>query len=438
MLGLINTGESKRKVLLMVAVGLALGVLLALFVAGIGTLGHRIPSQHLLADYFVALLWCIGIALYLLCLPVSSQERSDLVMLWGARCGVTLLAMLFYEFRYPLDAYSYYRTAMGAGLDMTFVEYGRGTENTAALAWLMNRYLPIFDSYHALKVCFSFLGFIGSFVVYRAFAPFCGENRRRLLYLMFLFPSVIFWSSILGKDPVIFLGISLYVYGTIRFVYSGSLMFLVPLVAGVLLAGAFRTWYLPILLVPLATFGISGIKRPWLKYAFLGVIAAGVVYSARMFAAQFELGSVEDLVGRTQTVSHSWGRGGSANLAPVFSGVSGMLKFAPMGMFTALFRPLPGEVMNPFGLLAGFENLFLLAFVAKAVSRLSTKREKLKEPVTLWAIVLILLWSFIYGFVSFQNLGSGARFKLQILPVMLCVLFFLSSGKLESKEGELE
>jgi hypothetical protein len=421
-------GGAKRKLMLTVALGLGVGLILAFFVAGIAALGHRIPSPHLLEDYFVALLWCIGIAFYICCLPVSKQERSDLLLLWGARCGVTLLAMLFYEANYPLDAYTYYRSALAAGVDWSLVAFGKGTDNTQALSWLMNRYLPIFDSYHGLKVCFSFLGFLGSFVAYRAFAPFCGEGRRKLLYLMFLFPSVVFWSSILGKDPVIFLGISLYVYGTVRFVYDGSLMYLFPLVSGILLAGAFRSWYLPILTLPLAIFGISGIKRTWLKYAFLGAIVAGVVYSAQMFADQFELASVEDLVGRTQTVSHSWNRGGSANIAPMFSGVVGMLKFAPVGMFTALFRPLPGEVMNPFGLLAGFENFFLLGFVLRAMSQFGAKRSKLKEPIVQWAIMLILVWSFIYGFVSFQNLGSGARFKLQILPVMLCLLVYLDSG----------
>lgn len=427
---------TKRKILFMIGLGLGAGLLLAFFVAGIDTLGHRIPSIHLSQDYFVALLWGLAIALYLLCLPVPPRERVDLIALWGIRCGVTLLAMLFYEANYPLDAYSYYHHATLAGFDWSQVEYGRGTENTYALAWLMNQYLPLFDSYHGLKVCFSFLGFLGCFVVYRAFAPYCGESRRKLLYLMFLFPSVIFWSSILGKDPVIFFAVSLYIYGTIRFVQDGSLIFVVPLILGIVLAGAFRSWYLPILTLPLTMFGISGIQRPWLKYVFLCGIGFGVVYSAQMFADQFALASVEDLVGRTQTVSHSWAKGGAANIAPAFSSLGGMLKFAPIGMFTALFRPLPGEIMNPFGLLAGFENTFLLVAVFKTISNIGTRRWKLKEPLTLWAITLILVWSFVYGFVSFQNLGSGARFKLQILPVMLCLLVFLSSDSTLMKGGD--
>ncbi|OQW92733.1 MAG: hypothetical protein BWK78_00805 [Thiotrichaceae bacterium IS1] len=38
----------------------------------------------------------------------------------------------------------------------------------------------------------------------------------------------------------------------------------------------------------------------------------------------------------------------------------------------------------------------------------------------------IIGWLIIYGFVLFQNLGSAVRFKLQILPVLLGVVLYLS------------
>ncbi|MDQ3606039.1 MAG: hypothetical protein M3418_07635, partial [Gemmatimonadota bacterium] len=106
-----------------------------------------------------------------------------------------------------------------------------------------------------------------------------------------------------------------------------------------------------------------------------------------------------------------------------FTSIGGMLAFLPIGAFRALFRPLPGEVMNPFGILAGFENLFLLALGALAFWRARLRR--LGEPLVQWALLLILIWAAFYGFVS-SNLGAAVRFKLQILPVLLLLLLHLS------------
>ena len=100
-----------------------------------------------------------------------------------------------------------------------------------------------------------------------------------------------------------------------------------------------------------------------------------------------------------------------------------MARFAPLGAFTALFRPLPGELFNPLGLLASLENLVLLALVFLAIKR--AKWRDIKQPLILWAITLILIWSVVYGFASSQNLGAAVRWKLQILPLLVGLLCYL-------------
>jgi hypothetical protein len=100
-----------------------------------------------------------------------------------------------------------------------------------------------------------------------------------------------------------------------------------------------------------------------------------------------------------------------------------MIKFAPVGMFTALFRPLPGEILNPFGLFAGLENLLMLWLLVAAIRK--EGMAIFKEPIVTWAVSLVMVWSFLYGFISYQNLGSAARFKLQILPVLFSLSVYL-------------
>jgi membrane associated rhomboid family serine protease len=106
-----------------------------------------------------------------------------------------------------------------------------------------------------------------------------------------------------------------------------------------------------------------------------------------------------------------------------------MVKFAPLGAFTALFRPLPGEVLNPFGLLAGLESLVLLALLLRASRR--AKWKEFKQPLILWASTLILIWAVVYGFASIQNLGTAVRWKLQVLPLLVGLLCYLGRRRPE-------
>jgi uncharacterized membrane protein YfcA len=100
-----------------------------------------------------------------------------------------------------------------------------------------------------------------------------------------------------------------------------------------------------------------------------------------------------------------------------------MATFVPVGAFTALLRPLPGEVLNPFGLLASFENLVLLALLVRAIKR--SKWKELRHPLILWAMTVILVWAVVYGFASTQNLGAAVRWKLQILLLFVGLLCYL-------------
>ncbi|MDP9200777.1 MAG: hypothetical protein M3P26_02430, partial [Gemmatimonadota bacterium] len=132
-----------------------------------------------------------------------------------------------------------------------------------------------------------------------------------------------------------------------------------------------------------------------------------------------------DVVQATIAYTQYLAEGGSAQVrATPFTGAGSLIRFLPLGVFTALLRPLPGEVNNSFGLLAGLENLVLLTLVLIAIRR--TRLTEFRDPVIAWATMLLTTWSVVYGFVSSQNLGTGVRYRLQILPVFLLLLLHLA------------
>jgi len=409
------------------ALGALAGLAVPGFLALVVLLGKNIPQPAMGADYLAGLLWAAALGLSILLWPVPARDRRALLVLWGAKCFVTLAFMLFYEYTYGLDSYLYFEESTRPVRPSAAVNPalgGGGTELIAVLSWYHNRLLP--DSYHALKVSFSMLGLVAVYLFYRAAGLVRPFRTPRLLYFVGLFPSVLFWSSVLGKDPLVLLGISLYALGAVGLLQRRRLGYAVPLVAGIFIAAAVRTWLGLILLVPLVWLGTSEVRGVFRKAGFLLVVTLAMVVAVDRFKERLAIRAWQDVYNVTETLAEGWEGGSATQVEVEFNSIGSMLAYLPTGSFRALFRPLPGEVMNPFGILAGIENLFLLGLVGMAL--VNARLARFREPLVQWAILLVVVWAGVYGFVS-SNLGAAVRFKLQVLPLMLILLLHLASRR---------
>ena len=139
---------------------------------------------------------------------------------------------------------------------------------------------------------------------------------------------------------------------------------------------------------------------------------------------KFSFSSQVQLLKLVNVFSRGWSQGGSAQEVPVFHSMADLARFVPFAMFTSLFRPFPGEVMNAFGLLAGVENAFLLLLVGYGFYKAFPYVHR--SSVLLLTVLTVFFWSLFYCFISYQNLGTAVRFKLQVLPLMLSLPFLAS------------
>jgi hypothetical protein len=421
------TASLQRSKLLLPALVIAVSALMLIFGPIYWFDGAQLnigsPDPHW--DYLAALIWAVLILTVLLMLPLPAAHKRVLVVLWIARIGVTLGFMLFYEASYGLDAYHYYHSgaqpgnpwgAGGAG------SFGDGTANLIGLSWLHQQLLP--GSYHALKLTSALIGLIAIYLFYRTVCLYLDRDDLRVLWLLGLFPSILFWSSILGKDPITLLGVSMYCLGVVGFVKGRALRYLVIAALGLALAAWIRVWLAAIFVLPLAVFVLVGRGNRLRKAVMLVIVVPALAVSIDAFSERFQIETTEELVERTDALSQGWARGGAAqHIDGGFTSTGSMLAFLPVGMFTALFRPLPGEVLNPFGVLAGVENLVLLSMLLFAVWK--GRWRHLGDPVLAWAAALLCVWAAVYGFVSFQNLGTAFRFKLQVMPILALLCFAL-------------
>jgi len=427
----MKSGTDNLKILLQFLIAIACAMALARlqpnFLDWVRAAGHMIPQKDIVGDYFIAFIWAFVLLFSILFWPVSFQHKRALLLVWLIKIFVTLCFMLFYEGHYGLDAYNYFYHGSTESFAWEYFEFGVGTTNVNNLARLHQYIIP--NSYHALKVSCAMIGMLAVYIFYRAICLFWRHDDVRIFYVLALYPSILFWSSILGKDPIMFVGVALYAYAVVGWQQFGRMRYLLWGALGVWLASFIRLWYAPILLAPLAVFMIIQSGRFYLKVVFMVIVTIAFLFSWSLFAEQFSIESSQDLVSTTDTISSSWGSGGSGQqISGGITSIGSMLAFMPIGSFTALFRPLPGEILNPFGMLAGLENLVLLFMLILAIKRTQWTEIK-EEPLLLWAIVTVIVWATIYGFVSFQNLGSAARFKLQILPILLALLVYLARDR---------
>ncbi|HEY8555429.1 MAG TPA: hypothetical protein VIL43_12925 [Burkholderiales bacterium] len=373
-------------------------------------------------DYATGVAGALIIGALLLVAAVGNRDARALFLLWLAKAGVALGPMLYYEAHYAvLDAFSYHEDARRQHYLLQDAGWGRGTENLTLL--LRGLYLVLPESYHLAKVIFAFIGLIGIYLAHRGAQAAWGGRSLRPLYVMGLFPGLLFWSSALGKEALMILAVGLFVYGAGNFRRARHRPTAVcAALLGLVVAAGVRIWMTYLLLGAFLVFVLleRSIRRTG-RYAAVA-LALAFAFLLREPAADLLRLDAGDAVAHLGSLSSGWAEGGSAQEPPALDRYADVIAFIPVGGFTALFRPLPGEAPSLFGLLAGIEGLALLGFAAMALCRLD--RRNVKDAFFVALVLLVAVWAALYGIVSYQNLGTAARFRAQMLPVLLLVFMF--------------
>jgi hypothetical protein len=405
-----------------VVVGAALASWLAAVMreAAVSTSGSALP------DYLTATLLALVLGALLLVIPIPELDRTSLFLLWTVKAAVTVFVLPVYEAHYAvLDARTYYAVGALGTAAMPPLAFGAGTNVTIWLIHWVTRGLPAY--FHLLEMLWSFIGLLAIYAFYRGWRWLVWWLDARFLLWIGLFPSILFWSSILGKDPPVLLGIGLYFYGVAKWCATRRARLLAVAILGVLIASAIRPWLALVLLVPLAAFPLSRRgQRGWQRLGLAVGVAVGAFLAGRAFLLRFQITDVQDLVQVSNTLAHGWAHGGSAVRLPEIGNVPSMLRFLPLGMFTALFRPLPGEVGGAFGWASGLVNavLLLAALLGFAPGWLRVSA----LPWLKWVVLLILAWAAMYAVPSSQNLGTAVRFAVQIQLVLWPLILILGSS----------
>ena len=339
--------------------------------------------------------------------------------IWLIKGGIiTLLLMIFYEANYGLDAYAYAGVAMGDHLPHPFGL--NGTYNVEVINYLFTYIVG--KSYYSLKVVNSLIGFLGLIFLYKAYEHIMFKNNLkidyRFSYIFFLFPSVLFWSSILGKDPLNLFFVGMFTYAFIHIIDEFRFSYFLMIVLSVWLVSYIRNWYSVIMVTSMFLYylKINSIRN----FLILLIVLPVFTLLVQQFLQGEGITSFSDIFLKMTETTKSLSYGKSKVTTHVITGLGDYLLYYIPNLFTALFRPMIWDIRNPFTALAAVENVILLYLVYKYIFRYW--RQIYSNKYLKFLILFIFSWSLLYVIISPANLGGAARFKLQVLPAMLILI----------------
>lgn len=266
---------------------------------------------------------------------------------------------------------------------------------------------------------FSLLGFLGLLGFAVAFhRSFPGVPLANYVRWIFLFPSLWFWPSTIGKEAVVLLGLGLCVAGYVgrrgRINWTWSLL-------GLLLVLAVRP---PVAMVIVVSILIAewvswGERWTFAKtvqlVGILGVSSAGLWLTASQLGLEaFDPGDVSSYMEETASTAAL----GHSSISSGGAGWRGALLALP----NTLFRPLPWDVRNVTGLLASLEIwAFWLIAVFRRRQLACALRKWRAQKMTRLALPFVLLYAVSFGMVV-VNLGIIARQRIFLFPFLFVLL----------------
>lgn len=346
----------------------------------------------------------------------QSHDLFSNFYLWAlfAIHQILSITYLIYALNSPSDSRKYFRVSSKAEEWITL--FGVGTDFINFLAWPFTHFFVF--SYFSVMIIFSFLGYIGILLLYRA----AKENENSLFpekrfwgftEILFLLPNLHFWTSSIGKGSIIILGIGLFFFGLSRFNRRIPYILL-----GALIIYLVRPHILfAVLLATIAGVLItnSGIKK---FYKFIIIIVSAIfIYLISDNVVEFAEVTNFNVLNSSELDSKA------KSLSRAASGVDISTYSVPMKLFTFWFRPLFIDAPNIVGLIVSFENLYYIYIFSVVIIYGYKYWGKLNGWYRI-CIFMFILSSIVLSQVS-GNLGIALRQKAQVMP-----LLFIFASKL--------
>lgn len=316
-----------------------------------------------------------------------------------------------------------------------YTEFEKETFNDTHTIIRFNAFLRIFSFgvYHVHTIIVCFLSLIGMVAIYRAFESAFKGKELLMAAAIFLLPSVIFWGSGVLKEGLLIFGFGLLIYYCFEFFKGNFKWHYFPLVGLVFFILLFLKVYALLLLLPcLAAYWInqkSNFKYQIITYLLSIIVAMVLALNISLIKEDFNV--LEIITAKQHDFIHHAAELDSKSrleIEPLEPTITSFAINSPQSFFITFFRPFFFESKNPMMIMAGLENLLILALLILSIykrDRLNREQKNLFHFLLFYAVMMFIL----VGMVT-PVMGAMVRYKVPALGMLVASIILLGNWKL--------
>ena len=308
-----------------------------------------------------------------------------------------------------------------------------------------------FKSYLASTLIIAFMAAQASWKLFTLILDFNLAKPVYIALAVLFIPSVNFWCTGISKDSFVYIGLCYVIYYGFKYLHTKSLRLrdLLLFFFFAWLIFHIRSVVLYIVLLPFLLAFVSRAVKGWGLSEFFVLSARTIVLLGGLFAVIFSMTAVSEAellesnaylqeaaathmdFASNQTYGENRYDLGEFQFTPM-----GLIRVAPIAIFTGAFRPMIWEALSPSLFLNGLESLLLLFGLFRFVFQrpLAKYRFVRRNEFLYFCLVFVFLMSFIIGLTS-GLYGVLVRLRAPLLPFLFILLNvdFIAFGLLEKK-----
>lgn len=279
-----------------------------------------------------------------------------------------------------------------------------------------------FGEFHVHTVMAAFLSTLGSVGIYRTFVHRLPGSERLLLWSVFLMPSVLFWSSGVIKESLLFFGMGLLLYqlyrlGSVQRRWFDALLALFAL--GLLFILKF---YVLMSLIPALLLyawarharGWAAVLRAVVVYGLFALIGCNLQY---IFPGNDVLMTLtmkqRDFVG----LAHQMNSGSFVMPTLLLPEAKLFAAQAPYALYITFLGPLVHAGQGALGIVSALENVFFLCILLLC-SIFHRPWKQVDLPLVLSLLGFIVVLALVIGWTT-PVMGALVRYRTPMIPFLL-------------------
>ncbi len=285
-----------------------------------------------------------------------------------------------------------------------------------------NMLLNLFSlgSYAVHAIVFSFLAFMGLFWIFRFFYRQLPEHKWLIFLAVFAFPSIVFWSSGVLKESLVFFFIGL-ILNCGSYALKGRKTIIRSILVLLALFFLFQTRaIIALILIPIILGYLWNYwkpqKRSFLPYFIVLFVTLSVLTESKKIIGTDFYGVLVEKRLAFEKVAEENNAGSMIMSAQFEADGYSILKSTPIALINSLFRPTPWEAKGILSWMAALENILLFIML---IIMVIYPKPNIENKNLLWFALLFALSNIIVVGLTTPILGAISRYRI------IGLLFFL-------------